>query len=230
MFNKPSRSVDRVFVHCTATDHDHHDNVPAIKKMHLQRGFNDIGYHYLITKSGKLENGRPIGKTPAAQRGHNRGTIAVALSGLREDKFTDAQFETLKALCVEINKAYGGRVSFHGHREVAAKACPVFDYKKVLKLDRFGILGLSGASSLKTIDTTGTDPDKLPELETGDRGEAVAYLQRLLFIKDDGVFGPKTADAVREYKASKGLFRSDQVVDHVWKTLLEDPERDHIDD
>ncbi|MEM7060559.1 MAG: N-acetylmuramoyl-L-alanine amidase [Pseudomonadota bacterium] len=229
MFNKPSREIDRVFLHCSASDHKHHDKVSAIKKMHLDRGWSDIGYHYFITKAGKLQNGRPIEKTPAAQRGHNTGTVAICCHGLREDKFTKEQFDTLKKLCVAINNAYDGRVTFHGHKEVAAKACPVFDYKKVLKLDEFGRLGLSGVTAAKVKNKTGTEPDKLPDLELGDRGKSVAYLQRLLFIKDDGIFGPKTAEAVKDFKEAHDLFRSDKVESHVWKLLLDDKQRDHID-
>lgn len=229
MFTKPSRKVDRVFIHCSASDHAHHDNVPAIRKMHLDRGFNDIGYHYFITKAGKLEDGRPIGKTPAAQRGHNTGSIAICCHGLREDKFTKEQFATLKKLCTAINNAYNGRVTFHGHKEVAAKACPVFDYKKVLKLDEFGRLGLTGVDAAKTKNKTGTDPEKLPDLELGDRGESVKFLQRLLFLRDDGIFGPKTADAVKDFKEGHKLFRSDKVVSHVWRLLLDDPQREHLD-
>ena len=48
MFSKPSRQVDRVFVHCTATDNPAHDNIKTIRKWHTDpkpkgRGWSDIG-------------------------------------------------------------------------------------------------------------------------------------------------------------------------------------------
>jgi hypothetical protein len=53
----------------------------------------------------------------------------------------DFSFESLKAcriLCNAISEAYMGKISFHGHCEVSKKLCPVFNYKDLLDLDRFG--------------------------------------------------------------------------------------------
>ena len=149
IFSKPSRFVDRIFLHCSASDNPSHDNLATIKRWHTDpkprgRGWSDTGYHYFVRKDGTLESGRPIERTPAAQAGHNTGSIAICLHGLKVDNFTEKQFETLRALCLKINNAYNGALTFHGHREVAAKACPVFNYKKVLKLDSYGRLGARG--------------------------------------------------------------------------------------
>lgn len=98
-----------------------------------------MGYHYFIKVDGTLQSGRPLENVPAAQRGYNTASIAICLHGLKS--FTEAQFRTLKDLCQAINAAYGGEVTFHGHREVEpAKTCPVFDYRKVLGLDGKGKL------------------------------------------------------------------------------------------
>ena len=226
MFQKPSRFVDRVFVHCSASDHASHDTVATMRKWHKERGWSDVGYHLFIRKSGQLEAGRPLENTPAAQAGNNRGTIAICLHGLKEEKFTDAQFDTLKALCVQINNAYGGGVTFHGHREVAAKACPVFDYKAVLKLDGFGRLGLTGADT-QPLKDAGTDPASLPVLRRGDRGSAVKLMQKLLLVKDDGIFGPRTEDAVRDFQSSKGLSRDGIVGRNTWTALLANDRVEH---
>jgi hypothetical protein len=134
VFVKPLRAVDRVFIHCSASDNPDHDDVSVIRKWHLARDFNDIGYHYFIRKDGTVQGGRSTELTPAAQQGHNKGTIAICCHGLDEANFTIPQFKSLITLCQLINKAYAGKVTFHGHREVAAKACPVFDYATVLGL------------------------------------------------------------------------------------------------
>ncbi len=144
MFEKPKRFVDRVFVHCSASDVASHDNVATMRRWHSDpkpkgRGWSDVGYHFFIRKSGQMELGRPVSKTPAAQGGNNTGTLAICLHGLDEDKFTNAQFDTLRALCLAINNAYSGKVTFHGHREVAAKACPVFDYKRCWRWVDLGV-------------------------------------------------------------------------------------------
>lgn len=137
MFIKPRRKVDRVFLHCSAASRK---SVVAaeINRWHLERGWSGIGYHFFIKSDGLLEPARNINKTPASAKGHNRGTIAICLNGLDIEDFSQRQFETLRTLCLEIDFAYGGKVTFHGHREVAAKACPVFDYRKVLNLNSRG--------------------------------------------------------------------------------------------
>jgi hypothetical protein len=227
MFNKPSRFVDRVFVHCSASDHASHDNVATMRRWHLDRGWRDVGYHLFIRKSGMLEDGRPLEETPAAQAGNNMGTIAICLHGLKEDRFTKDQFDTLRALCLEINNAYDGALTFHGHREVAAKACPVFDYKAVLKLDRFGRLGLNGADMRDLAEDAGDNPETLPVLRRGDRGPAVARMQKLLVVKDDGIFGPRTDAAVRDFQSSRGLTRDGVVGPVTWAALLANDRIEH---
>lgn len=137
MFQKPNRPVTKVFLHCSASDNAKHDNVATIKEWHLARGFNDIGYHFYVDKFGRIFPGRDIEKVPAAQKGHNTGSIAICAGGLKE--FTQVQLAAVKQLCTEIDKAYQGAVTFHGHHEVEPlKTCPVYDYKKLLNLSGAG--------------------------------------------------------------------------------------------
>jgi len=301
LFKKPRRKVNRVFIHCSASDHPEHDNIEVIRQWHLARGFDDIGYHFFIHKNGNVSCGRSLERTPASQRGHNLGTISICLHGFHIEKFTQAQYHTLQNMTKYINSIYYERISFHGHEEVAHKSCPIINYRAILKLDRYGSLGLttshhasvtpsisnnhfvelhygdSGESVRKLqqllhIKVTGIykrqtlakvkdfkrqhglypsgivtkqvwklltrpilshipqtqhnnhipNPNQLPELRRGSRGSAVELLQRCLFIKVDGIFGPKVAKAVKNFKARHGLYRSDIVNEYVWKLLLEE--------
>lgn len=45
----------------------------------------------------------------------------------------------------------------------------------------------------------------LPELSEGSRGDAVSLWQRAIGVRDDGIFGPITAEATKRYQATKGL-------------------------
>ena len=139
IFKKPKREIERVFLHCSATNVPSHDDVEVIRRWHIQRGWRDIGYHYFITSSGELQIGRRLSHAPAAQRGHNIGTIAICLSGLRLEDFNERQFETLVNLCEDMNEQIPD-LTFHGHCEVSDKLCPVFDYRAVLSLDKFGAI------------------------------------------------------------------------------------------
>jgi len=139
-FIKPAREIDRVFIHCSASDNPAHDDIDVIKEWHLARHWSDVGYHYFITKDGTLEIGRDIEQTPAAQKGHNKGTIAICVSGLKEELFTVAQFLTLRNLCYDIDDEYV-HVTFHEHNEVNSnKTCPVFNLREVLPLNKKGQL------------------------------------------------------------------------------------------
>lgn len=135
---KPKRAVFRVFLHCSASDAKFHDKPEVIEAWHKLRKFSEIGYHFFISKDGTIWEGRDLERTPAAQAGHNANTIAICLHGLDKDKFTIEQFASLRALCIHLNVMYKRTITFHGHKEVAQKECPVFDYKKVLKLDEHG--------------------------------------------------------------------------------------------
>ncbi|CAB4141079.1 lysozyme [uncultured Caudovirales phage] len=142
-FKKPKRTVTRAFLHCSASNKPEHDNPNVIGKWHRERGFSSIGYHFVITKDGSVWTGRDIEFTPAAQQGNNRATIAICLTGLAE--FSEAQFKSLRDLCHEINEEYESEITFHGHCEVSAKSCPVFDYRQVLNLSPDGRLNQRSA-------------------------------------------------------------------------------------
>lgn len=138
---KPERKVYRVFLHCSASDDPAHDYPLVIDRWHRERGFDEIGYHFFIQKDGTICEGRSLEKDPAAQAGHNKGTIAICCHGLEKGNFTKHQMASLKALCWTINKLYKGGVTFHGHREVnAGKTCPVFSYKELLNLNDYGLM------------------------------------------------------------------------------------------
>lgn len=138
-FQAPKRPVSRVFLHCSDSDRPEHDSPKTVQRWHLDRGFSGIGYHFLVTKDGVLHPGRPLEQVPAAQQGHNTGTIAVCLTGRHQ--FTAAQFRTLKQLCAEIQNQLP-LVTFHGHKEVddQGKTCPNFPYREVLGLTAKGEL------------------------------------------------------------------------------------------
>ena len=139
------------------------------------------------------------------------------MHGLKEENFTQAQFDTLKKLADQIEHNYAN-ISFHGHCEVSKKACPVFNYKKVLELDRYGSLNKNESA---VIHLNSYQTDDLPDLKLVSRGEAVELLQQLLFIKVDGIFGPQTSRSIKAFKKIHNLYASDVVKSYVWRLLIE---------
>lgn len=214
-FKKPRRKVDRVFIHCSASDHVNHDNVATMRRWHLARGWSDVGYHYFIRKDGTVEEGRPIRRVPSAQRGHNSGTIAICLHGLKKNRFTEKQFDSLRTLCSSINHAYKRDITFHGHKEVSNKSCPVFDYKSVLGLGKYGYMGRPPVNPDIATERRAT-------IKRGSRGLGVIELQQILSLKDDGYFGPRTARAVKAFQKKHSLTADGIVGPMTWAKLIED--------
>lgn len=140
---KPKRKVNKVFIHCSANDNEDYYGDYLRKEVHKwhveEKGWDDIGYHFLIDKLGRVLKGRPLEKTPAAQKGHNTGTIAIMVHGYRS--FTGESMNALRRLCRAINEEYRGEITFHGHSEVdPGRECPCFNYKTILALDDEGYM------------------------------------------------------------------------------------------
>lgn len=226
LFEKPDRKVHTVFVHCSASDRAAHDDVSVMERWHKERGWSGVGYHGFIKKDGTYQAGRSLERTPAAQGGNNTGTLAYCLHGLVEERFTEAQFGTILALCEEINQAYGGSMRFRGHCEVAAKACPVFDYKKVLGLNAAGYM--TQKPSRVPPDVSVPPVFKRGTLRMFDRGEEVKRLQESLnavgyFLVEDGIFGRGTKQAVQDFQRAQGLVPDGVVGPKTWGALVGNP-------
>ena len=54
---KPS-DVDSIVIHCSATPEGMDFRAADMDRMHKERGFSEIGYHYVIDIDGTVEVGR----------------------------------------------------------------------------------------------------------------------------------------------------------------------------
>ena len=131
------RKINKIIIHCSATPVGREVSVSNIRKWHLQRGFNDIGYHYVIHLDGKISVGRPIEKVGAHCAYENRGSIGICYVGgmskdmkKPKDTRTQAQKDSLIKLMHELIYKYNKDMTIHGHNEYANKACPCFDVQK----------------------------------------------------------------------------------------------------
>jgi N-acetylmuramoyl-L-alanine amidase len=80
------RRLTEIIVHCTATREGKNYTVEDIRRWHKERGFSDIGYHFVIYLDGSVHEGRPIEKVGAHCSGHNATTIGIAyVGGLDKD-------------------------------------------------------------------------------------------------------------------------------------------------
>lgn len=132
------RQIDKIIIHCTSTPAGRVVTVKDVDNWHKQRGFQGIGYHYLIGLKGEIWNGRPIEAIGAHTVGQNARSIGVCyvggldLQGKPLDTRTDAQKRALITLLKSLKSQFP-KAMIHGHREFAQKACPCFDAKNEYK-------------------------------------------------------------------------------------------------
>ena len=144
----------------------------------------------------------------------NIASIAICTHGMLS--FTPESMQATLDLCRAIDAAYraaGSPVTFHGHKEIDPKPCPVYGYKTLLGLDDKGVLGASTAvppevvaAACRSLEVPARPPaDGRRLLELGDHGEDVRELQAFLPVLADGDFGATTDAAVRVVQQAHGL-------------------------
>ena len=106
--------TDTIVIHCSATPEDMDIGVEKIREWHVkERGWDDVGYHHIITRNGTLEPARSEEYMGAHAVAVNNCSIGICLIGGADDKgaweqnFTPDQFTTLKALILNLQKKYG---------------------------------------------------------------------------------------------------------------------------
>jgi murein L,D-transpeptidase YcbB/YkuD len=219
---KVRRPINKVFWHCSASDNPMHNNAETIDKWHKERGWPEIGYHAFVQRNGVIQMGLDWNVVPIAQAGHNKGSLAFCLHGLREEMFSEQQKQTMVELSNAVDRSLKN-VTFHGHNEVAAKACPVIDYKRILNLDSKGKLN-AGTYEVQTLRQNVISYYEQGTVRIFDRGYQVVDLQSALNKKGynlivDGVFGRRTEDAVLHFQKLNGLTQDGVVGPQTWSKL-----------
>lgn len=134
MTNKPKK----VILHCSASPDKDIPlvNASIIDGWHKKRGWDGIGYHFVITRAGIIENGRNPGKYGAHTYGHNENSLGVCWVGTQYPE--DVQLRELLNLYVLIYKTWKiDYNNWYGHHEFnKRKTCPGFSmlvFRKLLE-------------------------------------------------------------------------------------------------
>lgn len=156
-FKKSKRTITEIIIHCTATPEGKDVTVEQLRNEHVKnRGFSDIGYHYVVYRNGHVMDGRDVDKVGAHCTNHNAHSIGIAYVGGVENKpgvpyerqkgkdtRTLAQKAGLLSLLVDLRKLYP-KAKILGHRDTSPdkngngtvepcewiKECPCFDAMK----------------------------------------------------------------------------------------------------
>jgi len=73
--------ISEIIIHCAATKPDMDIGAKDIREWHLDRGWDDIGYHFVIRRNGGIEAGRKITHCGAHARSANFGSFGICLAG-----------------------------------------------------------------------------------------------------------------------------------------------------
>ena len=122
-------NINYLIIHCSDTGNNNNIDASIVHKMHINFGWEGIGYHKVILRSGKIENGRPEFWIGAHVKGKNKNSLGVCLIGT--DEFTNEQFLSLKKVLLKWKKKYPN-AQIIGHRDavITSKTCPNFDVRK----------------------------------------------------------------------------------------------------
>ena len=130
------RRIDLIVIHCSATRCNRPYPVETLIADHAKR-FGYTGYHYYITRDGRLYQTRHENLVGAHAKGYNKHSLGVCYEGGIDEKgnYADtrtlAQKRTLLMLLCTLKLDYPNALIL-GHRDLpnVRKACPCFDAKE----------------------------------------------------------------------------------------------------
>lgn len=129
------RTIKLIVIHCSATRSDRPFPPAALEAAHRARGFRGIGYHFYITRDGRLHHTRPIAEIGAHAFGFNLHSIGICYEGGLSPEGVPADTRTTfqKAALLDvltILKRMFPQAVIKGHYQLSTdirKACPCFD-------------------------------------------------------------------------------------------------------
>ena len=135
------KATTMIILHCSATREGQDIKAKTIKQWHKDRGFDDIGYHYVIDLDGTIEKGREEDLVGAHCKGHNATSIGICYVGgcdknmKPKDTRTPEQKRSMLSLVRNLVNKYKIPVTqiWAHHDFDKHKACPSFDISEFRK-------------------------------------------------------------------------------------------------
>lgn len=111
-------------------------SVKDIHRVHINKGWAGIGYHFYIRKDGKIYSGRPLDYIGAHCVGYNATSVGVCFEGNYETtaEMPAAQIKAGQELVEYLKKAYP-KAAVVRHKDLTATACPgkYFPFDRIAK-------------------------------------------------------------------------------------------------
>lgn len=119
-------NIEWLIVHHTAVSREQNpEQFDAVKRYHIDKGWGDIGYHFLIEPDGEVKTGRSEETEGAHTIGYNDKSLGICLSGNFDiQEPTIGQMEALRGLLERLMVKYKvERENIVPHRTFANKTC-----------------------------------------------------------------------------------------------------------
>jgi hypothetical protein len=185
-----------------------------MKAFHVDtNGWNDIAQHVTLFPDGRFATGRDFGRNPASITGHNSRAFMMEMIGdfdINRDPFDGKQKESAIKLSQYFDRK-GRYIRFHN--ENSSKSCPGTAIRK----EEF-MAEVKGKQPV---------PVRIPvTVRLNDQSPAVKMLQEKLLSlglkpgTSDGIFGPRTYQAVVAYQVKNRLTPDGIVGRQTWSKLL----------
>lgn len=117
---KPSK----VIFHYSASPDSQDIGVEEIDRQHRAKGWSQVGYHYVVRRSGEIEKGRRENVQGAHTKGHNVNTLGICIVGMTP---TREQIKSVLYLSMRVLQKYQiNWTQWYGHKELANTLCPGF--------------------------------------------------------------------------------------------------------
>lgn len=140
--NAHTKPIDKIILHTLYTPPEMDVTAEDVYNWHTQgNGWLHGGYHWVIGRSGLIESLRPAIYQGAHTRGHNDGSLGVALAGGKlaanvdepENNYTMAQWLSVDALLNAIVSVFGP-LEIYGHNDFNSdRWCPGFNAKLLIE-------------------------------------------------------------------------------------------------
>ena len=196
------------------------DAVKAFERHHLGRGWDGIGYNWLVDETGTIFEGRGWGARAAATKGWNSKSISVCFTGYGFRQPHANVLESIHTIVREAEGQFSAGLWVETHRRKGSTTCPgdwLGDWveggmdtpKEPSAVDWDAIIRYF-ADLRKEVDVS--------PIKQGARGFPVRLVQSRLNGRGfdagvvDGIYGRRTKAAVRKFQESQGFLKVNGVV------------------
>jgi peptidoglycan hydrolase-like protein with peptidoglycan-binding domain len=210
--------VTRLFLHHSVSPDGGPETVRAIQTFHQRsRGWNDIAYTWLYSPRDRVfYEGRGPLVAGAHTSGYNRTAHGLCVLGNYHVEVPAPHVAVDVAAWARWHGDTYGPDQYQTHSSVAATACPGKYLEQQLEA-----INKRAKQPSETLPQPGPAPTIPPTLRRGDRGDDVRFLQGAIGARPvDGIFGPKTEQAVRLFQQANGLKVDGICGPQTWRRIL----------